>query len=133
MVCFYILHCALPSVLHRHFDVQLHLLSDCYICLNNHCIAINNPAALQAKCKKTDRATHYVYPSPSFGVHWCNWYVFGYNGSLQLPFLAILLTAAVLPLLYLSAIILHWGYTNRTFGWDVIRKIKAKRRGYEIL
>ena len=55
------------------------------------------------------------------------------NGSLQLPFLAILLSAAVLPLLYLSAIILHWGYTNRTFGWDVIRKLKAKRRGYEIL
>ena len=55
------------------------------------------------------------------------------KGSLQLPFLAILLSAAVLPLLYLSAIILHWGYTNRTFGWDVIRKLKAKRRGYEIL
>ena len=55
------------------------------------------------------------------------------NGSLQLPFLAILLSAAVLPLLYLSAIILHWGYANRTFGWDVIRKLKAKRCGYEIL
>ena len=55
------------------------------------------------------------------------------KGSLQLPFLAILLTAAVLPLLYLSAIILHWGFTNRTFGGDVIRRLKAKRRGYEVL
>ena len=119
-------------VLHRHFDIQLHLLSDCYNGLSIHRIAIYSPAALQAKCKKTDTATHYVHPSPSLGYTGAIGTSLA-KGSLLLPFLAILLTAAVLPLLYLSAIILHWGYTNRTFGWDMIRKLKAKRCGYEIL
>ena len=55
------------------------------------------------------------------------------KNSLQLPFLAIMLTVSVLPLLYLSAIILHWGYTNCTSGVSVIRRFKAKRHGYETL
>ena len=53
--------------------------------------------------------------------------------SAEHAFNAILGTATVLPLLYVSVIIIHWGYTNCTIGADVIRRLRAKRRGYEIL
>ena len=56
-----------------------------------------------------------------------------YPNYINLHFLAILLITGVLPLLYLSAIILHWGYTNCTSGVGVIRRLRAKRRGYEML
>ena len=46
---------------------------------------------------------------------------------------AILVTTTVLPLLYISAIIVHWGYTNCTFGVGVIWRLRAKRNGYETL
>ena len=57
----------------------------------------------------------------------------GTSSELSAGVYVILLTTAVLPLLYLSVIILHWGYTNRTFGVDVIRRLRAKKHGYEIL
>ena len=47
------------------------------------------------------------------------------SNSLQLSFLAVLL--------YLSVIIPHWGYTNCTFGVGVLRRLQAKRHGYEVL
>ena len=53
--------------------------------------------------------------------------------SAEHAFSAILGTATVLPLLYVSFIIIHWGYTNCTIGADVIRRLREKRRGYEIL
>ena len=57
----------------------------------------------------------------------------GTSSELSAGVFIILSITAVLPLLYLSVIILHWGYTNCTFGVDVIRRLQAKRHGYEIL
>ena len=45
-------------------------------------------------------------------------------------FLAMTITVVVLPLLYISAIVLHWMYRQRIFGADVIVKIRAWRNGY---
>ena len=47
-------------------------------------------------------------------------------------FLAMTITVVVLPLLYISAIVLHWMYRQRTFGADVIAKIRAWRNGYGV-
>jgi hypothetical protein len=51
----------------------------------------------------------------------------------QLPFLAIMMTVVILPPLYLSAIIVHWVYVKRTFGLDVIKRLRARNRGYVLL
>ena len=46
-------------------------------------------------------------------------------------FLAILVS--VLPLLYLSALIVHWLYSHRRFGGQLVRTLQAWRRGYQVL
>ena len=43
------------------------------------------------------------------------------------------LFAALLPLVYVSAIILHWMHHRRRFGWQLIRRICAWRHGYNKL
>ena len=58
---------------------------------------------------------------------------FSEMNSVQLPFSAMMLTSAVLPLLYLSVIILRWGRTNCTFRMDALRRSRARRHGYEML
>ena len=41
--------------------------------------------------------------------------------------------SAILPLLYVSAIVLHWMYSQRKFGTDVMAKLRAWRKGYNII
>ena len=53
--------------------------------------------------------------------------------NLLLPYLGTLFIVAYLPLLYISAIILHWVYSNRTFGLNIMRRLKAWKHGYEAL
>ena len=45
--------------------------------------------------------------------------------------LAILVVA--LPLLYLSALIVHWLYSHRRFGGQLVRTLQACRNGYQTL
>ena len=130
MVCFCIFYYALPSNLHRHFIIRLHLLYDCYNALSYCCHAICNTAALQGKYEQLKKP-HVLF---IFLLALAYTSALGpSSNSLELSFLAILLIVAVLPLLYLSVIILHWGYTNCTFGVGVLRRLQAKRRGYGVL
>ena len=46
---------------------------------------------------------------------------------------SLMVLMAVLPLLYISALILYWIFSHRKFGLDFIRGMKAKRRGYKDL
>ena len=64
------------------------------------------------------------------------WYAC-YLGSMQsllaaitLPYLFIGVVSAILPLLYISAIVLHWMYGQKKFGTDVITKLRAWKSGY---
>lgn len=40
---------------------------------------------------------------------------------------------AILPLVYVSALAIHWVYSHKRFGLNVIRKLRGKRRGYTVL
>ena len=64
----------------------------------------------------------------------------GYNESDEekqnytLFFLLTTVSAGTIPLLYASAIIIHWVYTHNRFGLKLlIQKMKAKTHGYEVL
>ena len=48
-------------------------------------------------------------------------------------FFVVAITTVVLPLLYISAIVLHWMYSQRKFGTDVIAKLRAWRNGYDVI
>ena len=45
----------------------------------------------------------------------------------------ILLTIALLPLLYASAIVVHWMYKHKNFGSDMVRRLRAWKQGYQLL
>ena len=48
-------------------------------------------------------------------------------------FFVVAITTVVLPLLYISVIVLHWMYSQRKFGTDVIAKLRAWRNGYDVI
>ena len=43
----------------------------------------------------------------------------------------LMLLVAVLPLLYISVLILLWIFSHREFGLDFIRGVNARRQGYK--
>ena len=57
----------------------------------------------------------------------------GENLSRHVPFMGILFISLFFPLLYISGLILHWLCSNRAFGVNIVRRIQARRRGYEML
>ena len=57
----------------------------------------------------------------------------GLSGWQTLLFFAMTISIVILPLLYISAIVLHWMYRQRTFGADVIAKFHAWRNGYDVI
>ena len=51
-----------------------------------------------------------------------------------IPLLFVLtIISVVLPLLYISAIVLHWTYSQRKFATNVIAKLRAWRNGYDVI
>ena len=53
--------------------------------------------------------------------------------TMMLPIKVVASVGIVLPLLYISAIILHWMYRRRKFGMELFGTICARRRRYEVL
>ena len=53
--------------------------------------------------------------------------------SLKALYLVVTTLTLVFPLLYISAIVLHWMYSQRKFGTDVMARIRSWRNGYDIL
>ena len=51
----------------------------------------------------------------------------------SLLYLIMLVVVVFFPLLFISAIVLHWMCSQRKFGTDVIAKIRAWRNGYDII
>ena len=47
--------------------------------------------------------------------------------------LFLILLSFFFPLVYISAIVLHWMYSQRKFGTDVIAKLRAWRNGYDVV
>jgi hypothetical protein len=56
-----------------------------------------------------------------------------YGPRMILLFWIIIGMVGLLPIVYCAAIILHWVYTNRRFGWHALMRLRAWRRGYETL
>ena len=48
-------------------------------------------------------------------------------------FIVLVLLVSVLPLLYLSALIVHWLYSHSQFGGQMVRTLQAWRHGYQTL
>ena len=48
-------------------------------------------------------------------------------------FVLLTAVAGAFPLLYLSALIVHWLYSHRRFGGQLVRTLQAWRRGYQSL
>ena len=55
-----------------------------------------------------------------------------YNHDATLLFYILLLVFGGLPPIYGSAIILYWIFSRRKFGFEIIRKFHALRRGYNL-
>ena len=53
--------------------------------------------------------------------------------SLIVLYIVVATFTVIFPLLYISAIILHWIYSQRKFGMDVIAKLHAWRNGYDVI
>jgi hypothetical protein len=49
------------------------------------------------------------------------------------PFLVIVLVMVLLPLVYITVLILNWLYSNRGVGFTVLWRLKAWRQGYSTL
>ena len=84
---------------------------------------------------------HYSWMNALFFILLALWYVsiFGLNvaelGNLQAlyPLIGIALSVPLLGLLYMLVIILHWVYSHRKFGKNMIKRLQAWRHGYEAL
>ena len=48
-------------------------------------------------------------------------------------FMLLATVAGAFPLLYLSALIVHWLYSHRRFGGQLVRTLQAWRHGYQSL
>ena len=48
-------------------------------------------------------------------------------------FMAIIFVILALPLIYISAIVLHWFYKNKMFGVRVVSRLQGRRDGYETI
>ena len=57
----------------------------------------------------------------------------GENLSHRMPFIGVLFISLSFPLLYVSGLILHWLCSNRAFGVNIVRRLQARRHGYETL
>ena len=57
----------------------------------------------------------------------------GENLSHHVPFIGAMFISLSFPLLYVSGLILHWLCSNRAFGVNIVRRLQARRRGYETL
>ena len=55
------------------------------------------------------------------------------QSSFEMLYFVMALIVVILPLMYISAIVLHWIYSQRKFGTDVIAKLSAWRNGYKTL
>ena len=53
--------------------------------------------------------------------------------SMVLPYNIMAITAAILPLLYISVIVLHWVCNRRKFRTNIISKLRAWRNGYDVI
>ena len=53
--------------------------------------------------------------------------------TMILLYFTITMVLSIIPLLYISAIVLHWMYSQREFGADVVRRLRAWRSGYVAL
>ena len=57
----------------------------------------------------------------------------GENMSHHVPFIGAMFILLSFPLPYVSGLILHWLCSNRAFGVNIVRRLQARRRGYELL
>ena len=57
----------------------------------------------------------------------------GENLSHRMPFTGVLFISVSFPLLYVSGLIIHWLCSNRAFGVNIVRRLQARRHGYETL
>ena len=85
--------------------------------------------------------SHYSYINAMFMLLLCMWNV-SYLGSLiarkkktdMIFFFHFWLgTVGLVPMVYISVIIMYWIYSHRTFGWEVVGKLRAWRQGYDYL
>ena len=88
-----------------------------------------------------ENVSHFTTINTFFVLLMAMWYtlIVGFTESVSkgktlLPvYFTIVIIISILPLLYISVIIVHWMCSQRMFGTDVIRKFRAWRSGYKIL
>ena len=56
-----------------------------------------------------------------------------WQSLITLLYFIIAMVIIIFPLLYVSAIVLHWMYSQRKFGTDIIAKLRAWRNGYDAI
>jgi hypothetical protein len=88
-----------------------------------------------------DSMSHFTTLNVSFVLLLALWYtcMIGTIESIKKPtqlvplLLAMATITAILPLLYVSAIVLHWMYSQRKFGRNVITRLRAWKNGYDMI
>ena len=87
------------------------------------------------------KESKHLYTNTFFMLLFSVLYVFSLQLQMSLsvqlyyPYVFIVLTllVSVFPLLYLSALIVHWLYSRRKFGGQLVRTLEAWRHGYQTL
>ena len=49
------------------------------------------------------------------------------------PYLVLMIVTLILPLFYISSVILHWMFRQRKFGTNIMAKLSAWRKGYDVI
>ena len=75
------------------------------------------------------KVNHHTYITAMFLLLLAMWYVLIVNVR-QPVLLYCACIVGILPLLYISALVLHWMYTHKKFGFQIIGTLRAWKQGY---
>ena len=115
--------------------IGLFTLNVMFFAYGSMCLILFAIFMLNIRPFKTD-FSHYTDINVIFILLLASWYlaVLGMNIAnidTILIFHALIVLFGILPLLYISAIVLYWIFKYRKFGFELIRRICAFRQGYD--
>ena len=120
------------------FLIGLFTLNAMYYVIASMCLVLFAILMINIRPFKSD-LHHYSDINIIFVLLLASWFVFvtGINitsyksHDVMWIFFVFSLTFGILPLHYISAIILYWIFKHRKFGFELIRRMRALRQGYD--
>ena len=120
------------------FLIAVFTLNAIFHVISSMCLVLFAVLMLNVRPFKTD-FSHYTEINAIFILLFASWTVTVTglnitkvkNPDMNWIFQALISIVVILPLLYISVIILYWIFKHRKFGFELIRRIHALRQGYD--